>query len=382
MSEAKFSVGDSVLCLEGVMIYDAKVKDIKSEGRKIKYGIHYKGWNKSWDEYVEEDRLLEVNDENRKRQRFLEDEVKKKKKSTVQKKLVKKVGSDSDNSSREGSKERDYSTKSVAVRLEKLRKDKESGNYVGPSEKEEEKQVITSRTRTIKPVAVFKATEVPKSMKKKAKKDKEKDRDKEKDKESPTPSNPKTVKPPAMSVSAVPSPPKRQYRDFGQEIVIELPDDLKTVLVDDFDYLERQRKLVNIPARYSLEDLISDYCDYRKEDTLGRGGREEVCGGLRDYFNCTLGSQLLYKFERVQYADTLKDHPGSLMSSVYGPIHLLRLFTRLGPMLTCADIQEEELEKLVVHVKDLVLYLHERRKELFLVSDYGTATPEYHRRAL
>ena len=139
MSEAKFSVGDSVLCLEGVMIYDAKVKDIKSEGRKIKYGIHYKGWNKSWDEYVEEDRLLEVNDENRKSQRFLEDEVKKKKKkSTVQKKLVKKVGSDSDNSSREGSKERDYSTKSVAVRLEKLRKDKESGNYVGPSEKEEQ----------------------------------------------------------------------------------------------------------------------------------------------------------------------------------------------------------------------------------------------------
>ena len=376
MSDAKFAVGEAVLCLEGVMIYDAKVKDIKSEGRKIKYGIHYKGWNKSWDEYVDEDRLLEVNDENRQRQRSLEEEVKKKKKPPVQKKLTKKVGSDSENSSREGSKERDYSTKSVAVRLEKLRKDKDSGNYVGPAEKEEKQQVVTSRTRTIKPVAVFKATEVPKSMKKKAKKEKEKEREKE----SPTPSNPKITRPPPVSL--LPSPPKRQFRDFGQEIVIELPEDLKTVLVDDYDYLERQRKLVNIPARYSLEDLISDYCDYRKEDTVGRVGREEVCSGLRDYFNCTLGSQLLYKFERVQYADTLKDHTGSLMSSVYGPVHLLRLFTRLGPMLTCADIQEEELEKLVVHVNDLVLYLHERRKELFLVSDYGTATPEYHRRAL
>ena len=94
MSVTKFVVGDSVLCMEGVMIYDAKVKDIKTEGRRLLYGIHYKGWNKSWDEYVEEDRLLEVTDQNRERQRLLEDEVKRKKKSSVQKRLVKKVAGD------------------------------------------------------------------------------------------------------------------------------------------------------------------------------------------------------------------------------------------------------------------------------------------------
>ena len=374
MSVTKFSVGDSVLCSEGVMIYDAKVKDIKSEGRRTLYGIHYKGWNKSWDEYVEEERLLEVTEQNRERQRLLEEEVKKKKKSSVQKRLTKKAGSDSENSSREGSKERDFSTKSVNVRLEKLKKDKESGNYVGP---EEEKQVVTSRTRIIKPVTVFKATEVPKSMKKKAKKEKEKEREKE----SPTLSKPKISKP---SIPPEASAPQgfRSNRDFGDEIVIELPADLKAILVDDFDYLDRQRKLVNIPARYSLDDLISDYCEARKEDSLGRTGREEVCGGLRDYFNCSLGSQLLYKFERVQYADVLREQPGHLLSSLYGPVHLLRLLTRLGPMLTCADIQDDELEKLMVHIHDLVLYLQDRSKDLFLVSDYGTASPEYHRRAL
>ena len=375
MSVTKFVVGDSVLCMEGVMIYDAKVKDIKTEGRRLLYGIHYKGWNKSWDEYVEEDRLLEVTDQNRERQRLLEDEVKRKKKSSVQKRLVKKVGTDSDNSSREGSKEREITTKSVSVRIEKLKKDKESGDYVGPVEEEEEKQVVTSRTRTIKPVTVFKATEVPKSMKKKAKKEKERE------KESPTANKVKSSKPAVVPAQSAPQGLVSQ-REFGAEIVIELPDDLKTVLVDDLDYLDRQRKLVNIPARYSLEDLISDYCQSRETDSLGRPGREEVCGGLRDYFNCTLGTQLLYKFERVQYADTLREHPSSSLSSLYGPVHLLRLLTRLGPMLTCSDIQDEELEKLIVHIQDLVLYLQDRKEELFLVSDYGTASPEYHRRAL
>ena len=375
MSVTKFVVGDSVLCMEGVMIYDAKVKDIKTEGRRLLYGIHYKGWNKSWDEYVEEDRLLEVTDQNRERQRLLEDEVKRKKKSSVQKRLVKKVGTDSDNSSREGSKEREITTKSVSVRIEKLKKDKESGDYVGPVEEEEEKQVVTSRTRTIKPVTVFKATEVPKSMKKKAKKEKERE------KESPTANKVKSSKPALVPAQSTPQGLVSQ-REFGAEIVIELPDDLKTVLVDDLDYLDRQRKLVNIPARYSLDDLISDYCQSRETDSLGRPGREEVCGGLRDYFNCTLGTQLLYKFERVQYADTLREHPSSTLSSLYGPVHLLRLLTRLGPMLTCSDIQDEELEKLIVHIQDLVLYLQDRKEELFLVSDYGTASPEYHRRAL
>jgi hypothetical protein len=54
----------------------------------------------------------------------------------------------------------------------------------------------------------------------------------------------------------------------------------------------------------------------------------EVAAGLGLYFNKALGNNLLYRFERGQYAEHYKKLQGTdrQMSSVYGGEHLLRLF--------------------------------------------------------
>lgn len=53
---------------------------------------------------------------------------------------------------------------------------------------------------------------------------------------------------------------------------------------------------------------------------------EEVFDGLRIYFNKALGTMLLYRFERNQYADIRRQNPDKDLVDIYGAEHLLRLF--------------------------------------------------------
>ncbi len=115
------------------------------------------------------------------------------------------------------------------------------------------------------------------------------------------------------------------------EVRINIPDELKPYLVDDWDYLTRQRKLVVLPARITVDQVIQDYIKYKTSYNKGRESKTnreaavtEVTSGLYEYFNVMLSSQLLYKFEREQHADIVKTNPDLPMSKIYGPIHLLR----------------------------------------------------------
>ncbi|XP_022624000.1 mortality factor 4-like protein 1 isoform X3 [Seriola dumerili] len=169
------------------------------------------------------------------------------------------------------------------------------------------------------------------------------------------------------------------------EVKVKIPEELKPWLVDDWDLITRQKQLFHLPAKKNIETVLEDYANYKK--AKGNSDNKEyavneVVAGIREYFNVMLGTQLLYKFERPQYAEVLAEHPDMPMSQVYGAPHLLRLFVRIGAMLAYTPLDEKSLALLLSYLQDFLKYLVKNSSTLFSASDYEVAPPEYHRKAV
>uniref|UniRef100_A0A6G5AAR3 Putative dosage compensation regulatory complex/histone acetyltransferase complex n=1 Tax=Rhipicephalus microplus TaxID=6941 RepID=A0A6G5AAR3_RHIMP len=143
--------------------------------------------------------------------------------------------------------------------------------------------------------------------------------------------------------------------------------------------------LVQLPCNVTVDRILTDYV---KQATSVQGISSkkesiviEVTNGLKEYFNVTLGSQLLYKFERPQYADVLSERPDTPMSQIYGAIHLLRLFVRLGSMLAYTPLDETSVQLLLHQIHDFLKYMA-RNSQLFSLNDYTIAPPDYLRKAI
>ncbi|XP_042173803.1 mortality factor 4-like protein 1 isoform X2 [Oncorhynchus tshawytscha] len=340
----KFQEGERVLCFHGPLLYEAKAVKTNIKEKQIKYFIHYSGWNKNWDEWVPESRVLKYVDSNLQKQKELQ---------------------------------------------------KANQHYD-----------VEGKMRGVAPSKKIAAVQ-QKNVDLKAKKTK--------------------LKTPAAgegtSTGEMPQPPRKKRARCDPtveseetfinrvEVKVKIPEELKPWLVDDWDLITRQKQFLNwlpslqidpnpavlpwseddnylmlfhLPARKNVDSVLEDYASYKKS----RGTSEskeyavnEVVAGIREYFNVMLGTQLLYKFERPQYAEILADHPDTPMSQVYGGPHLLRLFVRIGSMLAYTPLDEKSLALLLNYLQDFLKYLM-KNSSLFSASDYEVAPPEYHRKAV
>ena len=167
------------------------------------------------------------------------------------------------------------------------------------------------------------------------------------------------------------------------DVKLSIPDELKQWLVDDWELITRQKQLVPLPRKKAVCDILNEYVKHKQDenaDGFKLGVTQEVANGIQEYFNVMLGTQLLYKFERPQYADLLTKHPDSVMSEIYGAEHLLRLFVKLGGALSFTSLDEKSVQFVMTHIHDCLDYLSKKTENLF-TTEYETATPEYHRRA-
>ncbi|XP_032214675.1 LOW QUALITY PROTEIN: mortality factor 4-like protein 2 [Mustela erminea] len=196
---------------------------------------------------------------------------------------------------------------------------------------------------------------------------------------------------------AAPQPPRKKRARAGptveseeafksrMEVKVKIPEELKPWLLEDGDFVTRQKQLFQLPAKKNVDAILEEHANCKK--SWGNVDSQEyavneVVAGIKEYFNVMLGTQLLYKFERPQDAETLLVHPDTPMSQVHGAPHPLRLFVRIGAMLAYMPLDEKSLALLLGYLHDFLKYLAKNAASLFPASDYKVAWAEYPRKAL
>nr|CAH8876514.1 unnamed protein product [Trichobilharzia regenti] len=351
----KYEKGEKLLCFHGPLMYEAKCLDVKVKEDGVIYFVHYQGWNKSWDEWVTEKRMFKYNEEGLRKKQELERQMKSGKVKVLRKSEL---------------KSQSLPPPEVLEDVERTLKPGQVKEEEGPPKA---KNIKTSRKIDARVPVDMKETEDTKPPIKCC----------EDSNASSTPPVTVTSRRRKSRVSSVLKSLENEDGLSQPRLSMLLPPCLKSWLTDDWDLITRQARLYELPASQPICNILSDFLEssearmIKSESTreinnytsesentqlntnvpIDPGVRREFVAGIQHLFNLTIGSHLLYKFERLQYAELLKQHTGKRMSDIYGSIHLLRLFVKLRDMVSFVRFDDHSLPMLEGLVAEFLQFL-------------------------
>lgn len=148
-------------------------------------------------------------------------------------------------------------------------------------------------------------------------------------------------------------------------VKIQIPSTLKKQLVDDWEFVTQQDKLVKLPRSPNVDDVLKKYLEYRtRKDGTINDYIAEILNGIRCYFDKALPLMLFYKKERQQYNEAVTNNASP--STIYGAEHLLRLFVKLPELLVYVNMEEETLTRLQQKLVDFLKFLQKNQSTFFL----------------
>lgn len=160
---------------------------------------------------------------------------------------------------------------------------------------------------------------------------------------------------------------------------LTVPEILKAKLVDDWEAVTKNNQLVPLPRSPTVKEILNQFQQHlvsNPPSTLQHPTAlaGSITSGLMTYFERSLGQHLLYRFERIQYAEWRKTE--SNPTSVYGAEHLLRMLVAMPGMVASSSMDPESVSVLRDYVNALLEYLVQHRERL-LSTVYENANNHY-----
>ena len=137
--------------------------------------------------------------------------------------------------------------------------------------------------------------------------------------------------------------------------------------------VQEPRRLLAIPRNPSVNQIIEDFLAHKKEKA-DQEQYEKYCSlfyGLKNFFNRTLSTILLYRQEREQYL--LAKRYGA-PSEVYGAEHLLRLFSKLPNLFVNVSLLPTDINQIQNKLSELLKFIQKYCDKYLDISLYVLAS--------
>ncbi|KAF9250273.1 hypothetical protein DTO013E5_4621 [Penicillium roqueforti] len=172
---------------------------------------------------------------------------------------------------------------------------------------------------------------------------------------------------------------KEESFNIRPSVRIVMPDNLKSLLVDDWEQVTKNQCVVSLPAKYPVRQILQDW---HEEELPKRSGSsadedvlEEVVAGIQEYFDKCLDKILLYRHERPQYRGLRKKFEaatGELADKgpidVYGAEHLIRLFSTMPELIAQTNMDMQATNRLREEISKLSMWLSKNSEKYFATS--------------
>lgn len=325
-----FDIGGKCLAFHGPLLYEAKIlrsydgetkkmtnlEDENSESNDVEvpeelkdedcYLIHYQGWKSTWDEWIGHDRIREYNDENIQLRKDLIQEARESKKQEQLKKKKRKAGSQNEDSKRM------KSNNSTAAPT--------SSSSNGSSGSANAGTGVGSGSGTGGSIN-------------------------------------------GLSSSTLSSNTNGSINTAVPKIILHIPNKLKSILVDDWELVTKDKKIIELPSAKPMSAILAEYEAEMNRDCknlIQLSQRSEYLSGLKQYFNECLPRLLLYRLEKLQYDEKIVKkniNKKEDLCNIYGSIHLLRLISILPELISSTTMDKQNCQLIIKQSESLLLFL-------------------------